>query len=297
MKAPHHRWPRRVCAALAGWVAALAFPVSAAPAALQGWLNFGPDYPGEATGPGHEGWLDFLGAAALGGPPLPGSTLTLSRRIDKASPLLMKACATGHHFPKVELQLCKLGEGKPQLFWTLTLTDVMVSSYKNSGEGGSTGGPALEDLEIVHTGVRMTYYQIDDPSALPLITDLPYTGDADGDGMPDAFETQFGLLLHSDDRDLDADNDGLTNFEEFQVGTDPTKGTSFFKATTEIGPDTITISWNSVPGASYRVLHSANLAEPFLPVATVTAAGPTCSHSLPRVGKTGFFRVEKVEAP
>jgi hypothetical protein len=143
----------------------------------------------------------------------------------------------------------------------------------------------------------MTYYQIDDPSAPPLVTDLPYTGDADGDGMPDGFETQFGLLLHSDDRDLDADNDGLTNFEEFQVGTDPTKGTSFFKATTEIGPDTMTISWNSVPGASYQVLYSANLGQPFQPVATVTAAGPTCSHSVPRAGQTGFLRVQKVEAP
>ncbi len=296
MKAPHHRWPRRVFAALAGWVAALAFPVSAAPT-LQGWLNFGPDVPGEATSPGHEGWLDFDGAAATGGPPLPGSVLSLHRRIDKASPLLMKACAQGKHFPKVTLQLCKMEEGKPQLFWTLTLTDVMVSSYKCSGGGGGAGTPPDEELELIHTGVRMTYYQTDNPGALPITTDLPYTGDADGDGMSDAFETQYGLQLNSDDGGQDADHDGMTNLEECQVGTDPTKGTSFFKAITEVGPDTITITWNSVPGGVYRVLYSPNLTEPFQPVATLTASGPTHSHTQPRTGKGGFFKVEKVEVP
>ena len=299
MKIPQHRWPRRVFAALAGWAAALAFPVSAAPEppAVQGWLNFGPDLPGEAVSPGHEKWLDFENAAATGNPPLPGSTLTLRRRIDKASPLLMKACATGKHFPKVDLHLCKMVEGKPALFWALSFTDLLVSSYKNGGEEGFGDGSVREELELMHTGVRMVYYQIDDPRALPLITDLPYTGDADGDGMPDAWETQFGLLLHSDDKDLDSDNDGLTNLEEYQVGTDPTKGTSFFKATTETTATGLTITWNSVPGASYRILYSPNLSEPFEPVATVTATGTTHSHTQPRAGTGGFFRVEKVEVP
>jgi type VI protein secretion system component Hcp len=296
MKIPHHRWPRRVFAALAGWVAALAFPVSAEPA-LKLWLSLGPPIPGESADPLHTGWLDVQAASATGNPPLPGSTLTLRRRIDKASPLLMKACATGTHFPKVDLHVAKEAEGQPKLFWALTLTDVMVSSYQNSGEGGLTGLPALEDLGLVHTGVRMTYYQIDDPGALPVITNLPYTGDADGDGMPDAWETQFALLLHSDDRDMDSDNDGLTNLEEFQVGTDPTKGTSFFKATTETTADGLTITWNSVPNASYRILYTPDLGTPFEPVATVTADGPSCSHSLPRAGSTGFFRVEKIEVP
>jgi len=291
MKAPQHRWPRRVCAALAGWVAALAFPVSAAPT-VQGWLNFGPDVPGEAVSPGHENWLDFEGAEATGAPPLPGSTLNLRRRIDKASPLLMKACAMGKHFPRVELHVCKTVEGEPKLFWALTLTDVLVSSYKNLGDGS-----VREELELAHAGIRMTYYQIDNPQAPPLTTALPYAGDADGDGMPDAFETQFSLLLHTEDGDQDADKDGLTNFEEFQVGTDPTKGTSFFKATTTTGPAGMTITWNSIPGASYRILYSPNLGEAFEPVATVTAEGTSTSHGVPRAGSTGFYKVEKVPAP
>ncbi len=49
--------------------------------------------------------------------------------------------------------------------------------------------------------------------------------DTDGDGMPDAWEDMFVGLSKDDpsDRDEDIlDVDGLTNFEEYQNGTDPT---------------------------------------------------------------------------
>ncbi|MEX2636208.1 FG-GAP-like repeat-containing protein [Alteromonas macleodii] len=48
--------------------------------------------------------------------------------------------------------------------------------------------------------------------------------DDDNDGMEDYFEERYGLNhLNSNDADQDADNDGLTNLEEFNLGTDPTK--------------------------------------------------------------------------
>ncbi len=50
------------------------------------------------------------------------------------------------------------------------------------------------------------------------------TGDQDGDGLPDTWETQYGLD-NTDPADAlnDGDADGLTNLEEFCRGTDPTK--------------------------------------------------------------------------
>jgi type VI protein secretion system component Hcp len=293
MKTPHHRGPRRVFAALAGWVAALAFPVSAAPA-IHGWLTFGPGIPGESTAPGHPGWIDFDSASVTGEPPLPGSALSFRKRIDKASPLLMKSCATGQVFEKANVHWAVDAEG-PSVFFMLVLNNVRVTSVQSTGENGSAGAPPFEDLELVHEGIRMTYIQLSDPTQLPLITTLPSTGDNDGDGMPDSFEEQYGLQLHSDDRDLDSDNDGLTNIEEFEVGTDPSKGTSFFKATAEPSPDGLVLTWNSVPGATYNILYSANLSEPFEVVETVEATGPSTSHTQPRAGIKGFYKVEKAE--
>lgn len=49
--------------------------------------------------------------------------------------------------------------------------------------------------------------------------------DADGDGMPDGYETDNGLDPNVDDAALDNDSnggpDGLTNLEEYNAGTDP----------------------------------------------------------------------------
>jgi hypothetical protein len=52
--------------------------------------------------------------------------------------------------------------------------------------------------------------------------------DSDNDGMPDAWEAMFGLdSNNSQDRDLDTDGDGVSNYKEFIAGTDPTDPQSY----------------------------------------------------------------------
>ena len=48
--------------------------------------------------------------------------------------------------------------------------------------------------------------------------------DTDDDGIPDQWETKYGLNPEeSDDADLDFDKDGLSNLEEYKAGTNPSK--------------------------------------------------------------------------
>ena len=47
------------------------------------------------------------------------------------------------------------------------------------------------------------------------------TADSDGDGMPDAWEIEYGLDPYVDDAEMDSDGDGTTNLEEYEMGTDP----------------------------------------------------------------------------
>ena len=50
----------------------------------------------------------------------------------------------------------------------------------------------------------------------------PSTSDSDGDGLPDTWESTYGLSVTQANGTEDLDGDSLTNFQEFQFGTDPT---------------------------------------------------------------------------
>ncbi len=66
-------------------------------------------------------------------------------RVGKASPKLMLACATGQHIPSAKLTCRKAGGGQ-QEFYTITLTDVLVSSYRiGTGQNDTNGNDPAAD--------------------------------------------------------------------------------------------------------------------------------------------------------
>jgi type VI secretion system secreted protein Hcp len=64
----------------------------------------------------------------------------ITKLVDKASPKLMVACASGQHFTNLLFTARRAG-GTQADYWTMKLQNVLVSSYEtNSGFDGSSGG-------------------------------------------------------------------------------------------------------------------------------------------------------------
>jgi type VI secretion system secreted protein Hcp len=74
-----------------------------------------------------------------------------SHHIDKASPLLMKACATGQHIPDATITQRKAGAAQ-QEFLVIKMTDVLVVSVSN---GGAVEGDAT------HETVSLAFAKVD----------------------------------------------------------------------------------------------------------------------------------------
>jgi hypothetical protein len=84
--------------------------------------------------------------------------------------------------------------------------------------------------------------------------------DADGDGIPDAWEAAHGLSgANSNDATLDKDGDGMKNRDEFIAGTDPEDPSSYLKVGQVTGNGPAQISFPAVAGRTYSVQYSDGL--------------------------------------
>jgi type VI secretion system Hcp family effector len=280
----------RTLAAIIGG-ALLAFSPGAS-ANLRAWLDLGPDIAGEATDPGHEGWARVDSFSC--GKDEDGFMITCHRPVDKASPLLMKACATGKHFAVVKLEVARqTGDGQVN-FWEVTLKDVLISSFANSGDPAGTG--LSEHLTLRWKSLVFTY-RVFPPSGEPFPVSAIVSPDTDGDGLPDAYEEAVGLDAAVSNLDDDSDQDGLSDADEYRLGTHPKNPTSFFNVVATVAdPATggLRLTWPSVSGEEYSIDYSPDLVAPFASLATVTATGPESTHTVPRTLPAGFFQVTRV---
>jgi len=98
------------------------------------------------------------------------SDFHLTHQIDKASPLLMAACATGAHIKDATITARKAGKGQ-QEFLIIKMNDIIITSVQPSLSDGQVGvesvalKPAQVDLEYrpqkpdgsLDAGVHFTY--------------------------------------------------------------------------------------------------------------------------------------------
>src|ERR1700730_2924532 len=91
-----------------------------------------------------------------------GGAIAIMKKVDKASPTLMLACANGKHIAKGKLTLRKAGES-PLEYLTVDLESILVSSYQVGGSNG--GGVPSESISLNFVKVKSEYWTQSDKGA------------------------------------------------------------------------------------------------------------------------------------
>jgi type VI secretion system secreted protein Hcp len=102
------------------------------------------------------------GAGASGGGGGAGKVavhdISFTHKVDKASPVLFQAAATGKHFQKATISFSKVKKGKESDYLVIKLTNVDVSSVQ---QGVSEKQTPTESVTLNFSKVSETYYSTD----------------------------------------------------------------------------------------------------------------------------------------
>jgi len=79
--------------------------------------------------------------------------LSFTHKIDKASPVLMKGCATGVHLKEATITHRKAGKGQ-QEFLVVKMNDVIITSVLNED---NSGGHQMETVSLAFAKVDLQY--------------------------------------------------------------------------------------------------------------------------------------------
>ena len=156
---------------------------------------------------------------------------------------------------------------------TWLLNDVIVAQYSNS---------TIYTNGNIMIGYNDAFASIGNANNFVIFDNLrveTVNPDLDGDGLPDAWETQYFGNVNGT-ATSDADGDGASSLQEYLAGTNPTNSLSSFRllSATKTGDD-MRLDWTTVGGHSY-VLQ-------FLTNATASLTG-TFADLSPVIPVTGF---------
>jgi len=103
--------------------------------------------------------------------------------------------------------------------------------------------------------------------------------DTNENNLPDNWEAEYFDGVPDVDPSADADQDGMSNWQEFIAGTDPTNQTSELSMGSGIasevgGTNVFVIEWSSQDGRRYTIESTTNLHDPFTGVASNLMANP-----------------------
>lgn len=146
----------------------------ARPTNAAGYLKIG-DIKGESTDDGHKDWIELDSFSFGMSQPAPSHTgsggaaagkvtfgdVVVVKELDKASPKLMQAVATGENHGMVELHLTKKTDDGSTTYMRWELKNVRVTSYSVSGSGDDARPTEqlslnFEEIKVVYTSSKGT---------------------------------------------------------------------------------------------------------------------------------------------
>jgi type VI protein secretion system component Hcp len=276
----------------------------------------GNSIAGETADPIYQGWstvLSFESGASkhtVVGTPSDNTTfspLTLVKEVDGATPIFFDLLARST--PPLAIKMVVVSRTPQRVeFWDVAC---QTSSFiAQTFTGGA--GQLLERITFLTGSFEWSYTQVS--PAGDAVTELfanwsIITGsgaqgtrppkslgdtDTDGDGIPDGWESFYGLDFHAADSALDTDGDGLSNLHEFIARTNPRVAESTLRVTAvqKGTPGSYQLSWLSVVGLNYRVESAPAPSGPWTFVKNVASAGTgTTSTVVTGAPPAMFFRV------
>jgi type VI secretion system secreted protein Hcp len=129
---------------------------------------------GEATDAKHEKWIElhsfswavtqpgarsYVGAGGAAGKAT-FTDFSITKALDRSSPSLFQACATGQHLAEVTVELCR-ATGDKQQYLNYKFSDVMVSAFQAGGASAGTEQLPMEQVAFNFAAVKITYTPID----------------------------------------------------------------------------------------------------------------------------------------
>ena len=141
--------------------------------ALDAFIKIG-DIKGGATDEKHKEWIDVLsfswgtsladGGRMAGGGAMTqagkatGAPVQITKPVDKGTPLLYQACASGQHIGEVLVEFTT-GGARDLKYLTVKMTDCLISSVQH---GWSTGGTDhSENITINYSKLWLTMQPVD----------------------------------------------------------------------------------------------------------------------------------------
>lgn len=230
------------------------FSVDSARAAFDAYL-FLPGIPGEATETNHLNWIKMLSFAesqtnTLAGAGAQFTDLAILKPVDKASPLLLTACATGRVIASGRLQLVNT-DPRRFVFYDILLSSVVVTGLSPSQPVGAKG-PPTERLSLGFRSITWTY-----------------TAFA-GSGLPSEIQQAYWNVVQT--------NGASSSIAAFQItGIQKTAGQ-------------VTLSWDGQAGKTYTISASPVVQGPYSAVAQQTATtNGTVSVTISSPGPIQFY--------